>query len=313
MSISETIERGRELLDEARPIALPPQVVEALVKRLMKQFEPSLRSLARTSPLAPLGNKVWGTETISVSDVRGKKREIPVSIVSVQQRGVRGLFLGAVYMPRDRIIQVQMNGNLGAGEIVPLLKGTQMSSVQGAMKYALMHEITHAKDVLRKKRLQQTIAAILQREDPLHPFSDRAVSKLLKMTGFEVSHRLVARKRKELGVGHSVQRFKDRLSQAGVLPPPSKEQRKQDAKAARKRYLNQPEEVKAFMQEIASQVRDLVPAHRSKLVAWTPSRAVTFLLRQSHTWNEIQGQLTTKSRKTIKKGVVTVLQDMGVI
>jgi hypothetical protein len=310
--LSELIEEGRALL-ETRPIKLSSPVVGSLVKRLMDQFEPPLRSLARTSPVAPLGNKVWGTETITVSDVKGKKRKIPVSIVSVQQRGVKGLFLGAVYVPRQRIIQVTMNGNLGAGDIVPLLRGTEMSSVQGAMKSALMHEITHAKDMLRKRHLEQAIAAILQRENPLRPFSDKEVSKLLKTAGFEVSFRLVARKRKELGLGHSTQRLKGSLSKAGLIPPLSSKKKKKRSQDKMKRYYNQPEEVKAYMQQIADHVQDIAPAHRAKLVAWGTSRAVTFLLKQSNTWNEIQKYLTPKNRKKIKKGVVTVLQDMGAV
>jgi len=313
----DLITEGHKLL-EARPIKLPDQVVTMLVKRLMGQFVPALQSMARVQPTKPIGDKLWATEKITVSDVKGKKREIPVSVISVKRPGVRGLFLGAVYAPKERIINMMLNGNLGAGELVPLLRGTEMSSIQGAMKYALMHEITHAKDVLRKKSLERHIVALLQQENPVHPFSDRQISQILKAAGYgEVSHRLIARKRKELGIGDSTERLKMTLTKVGLHPPDSPKEQRAQAKAKAKerqaRYYNSPEEVKAYMQEISAQVRDLVGAHRAKLVAWPQSKAVTFLLGQSNTWREIKKHLTPKSQNRIKKGVVTVLQDMGVV
>lgn len=74
-------------------------------------------------------------------------------------------------------------------------------------------------------------------------------------------------------------------------------------------YVNDPMEVRAFMQQIARQVAQA--AAEKGFPKPLTSEVVQKLLTQSHTWLNIQTDLKPENRKKMLQGVLTYLRDLG--
>jgi hypothetical protein len=74
-------------------------------------------------------------------------------------------------------------------------------------------------------------------------------------------------------------------------------------------YYNDPQDVRAFMRELADKVRGGFPKF---LDAFGPHKGLEYALKTSD-WPEIKQHLTPRNRKLMLKGIYTHLQDEGLI
>jgi len=79
-------------------------------------------------------------------------------------------------------------------------------------------------------------------------------------------------------------------------------------------YVNEPTEVRAYMQEVVDQALGFVSQSISQLrkIA-SPNKIVLWAVQHSETWGVIEGSLNPKNRKLIMKAVYTALQDAGFV
>lgn len=75
-------------------------------------------------------------------------------------------------------------------------------------------------------------------------------------------------------------------------------------------YYNDPDEVRAHMQEIVEQVLALASSVRT---LFDPNKTVRIALSNSQLWRDVSPHLTAKNKKIIMKAVYTALQDAGLL
>ena len=86
----------------------------------------------------------------------------------------------------------------------------------------------------------------------------------------------------------------------------------------RTEYWNRYQEIRAYMKNIVSEI---IPILRLRALDYTPEssrpesieRDLSYALSQSETWNAIDPVLGQKSRNILLKGIVTALEDEGII
>jgi len=77
----------------------------------------------------------------------------------------------------------------------------------------------------------------------------------------------------------------------------------------RGKYINDPMEVRAFMQQVVDEVLRYV----RKLASLPEKKRLTTALRLSTTWSLLKDDLTQRNKKLILKAVYTALQDEGLL
>jgi hypothetical protein len=77
----------------------------------------------------------------------------------------------------------------------------------------------------------------------------------------------------------------------------------QEARENPKAYYNHPSEVRAYLQEILSELEHTFKNYEKFVKLFGPSKGITVMLNQSKTWQEIEPYLTEKNKRLIIKAV----------
>jgi hypothetical protein len=233
-------------LIETGPIRLDDTVVNALVDALVKQVEQHVTRRLVKAPSSPIGEMRLAEKRISITDVRGVKRDLFIKVKSQMSRSPR-LVLGGKYEPKKHKIVVYLNGVIPAEQAINVLRGASETTFEGAIRGTLVHELTHAHDYL-------------------------------KMRGYKSPAR-----------------------------PDAKTP--QEQRQAYIDYLNQPDEVRAFMQQMVREV-----LHNAKTLAAyksfdTQRDRLKVLLRASEIYQEIGKFLTPANRKKMLQAVYRAIAE----
>jgi len=308
-------------LTEARPIALDTAAFKRLMTRLVQRMTNTLQHMQAARPGQAVGEAVLATSHTDVKPIKGTTKYITVVVQTIPFRATE-LVGGAFYDPSKELVVVTVNGQMSPATLLGAMKGTGMSSVAGAVGDALKHELTHVRDVLRNTKLEALLRLIIRHEEPsdevpnprlqweLHkfdaniPYSDRQLANIFKrLFQVTVTPRMVSKLRQKLGLPISSKRMQ------GWIMPDDPEEKEKERISGYKSYVNNPEEVRAHMQQVVSQVVHQAPTLLPQMKKLPRSQQVSTLLKQSKTWLEIKDKLNRRNQNRIRKAVATVVRE----
>lgn len=303
---------SRPLRSNARPIKIDEAIVGPLMDRIVEalaQFRERVASLkpvwTKKDFLKKSGTLISKIGVVKISDVRGKARLVGVNLVVGSPRSpeTRGLF------KQRELAQQTFNEISSQIEPGPYRDGyTEM-----LRKYLLEEFDRDGLDGVVEIYAHPTVS---ERGD--YSWNSVDSAKSLWQIGQTLQHEML----------HARDVFRgDRVRSAAAYPeskprgrdPIREWKKKKSSWEAYAAYYNSPSELRALMLNVLNEVRQpmqLAMGRASlsgKVVSRDASKALFGALAQSGTWAEMEPYLGRESRNLLLKGIVTALEDEGII